>query len=58
LLNRGDRRMGALNPKATVTGAGKNVTLQEGLKKLLGPLGLKLTIRDEVVVITSKSMGE
>jgi hypothetical protein len=58
VLDPAARRKGALDPKATVTGAGQDVSLQEGLKKLLDPLGLKLTIRDEVVVITSKSMVE
>jgi hypothetical protein len=52
------RRKGALDPKATVTGVEKDVRMQEGLKKLLDPLGLKATIHDEVVVITSKSIGE
>jgi hypothetical protein len=52
------RRKGALDPKASVTGAEKEISLQEGLKKLLDPLGLKAVIRDEVVVITSKSMVE
>jgi hypothetical protein len=56
VLDPAARRKGALDPNATVTGAAKDVSLQEGLKKLLDPLGLKLTIRDEVVVITSKSM--
>jgi len=58
VLDPAARRKGALDPKASVTGSGNDVFLQEGLKKLLDPLGLKLTIRDEVVVITSKSMVE
>jgi hypothetical protein len=58
VLDPAARRKGALDPKVRVTGSGKDVSLQDELKKLLDPLGLKLTIRDEVVVITSKSMVE
>jgi hypothetical protein len=58
VLDPAARRKGALDPKASVTGAGKDLPLQEGLRKLLDPLGLKAVIREEVVVITSKSMVE
>jgi AhpC/TSA family len=57
VLDPAARRVGALEPKAIVTGSGKDIPLQEGLKKLLDPLGLKAVIRDEVVVITSKSLA-
>ena len=58
VLDPAARRKGDLDPKATVTGSGKDMPLQEGLKSLLDPLRLKAIIRDEVVVITSKSMAE
>jgi hypothetical protein len=48
------RRAGRLDPKATVSGSGKDVPLRDGLKQLLDPLGLRAVVRDEVVVLTVK----
>lgn len=49
------RRAGALDPQQKVSGIAKDVSLSEGLKKLLDPAGMKIVVRDEVVVITPKS---
>jgi hypothetical protein len=45
---------GALDPKMLVTGSAKDVPLREALTKLLGPLGVDYTFRDEVIVLTAK----
>lgn len=49
------RRAGRLDPRAKVTGAGKDVPLREALKQLLDPLGLHAVVRDEVVVLTVRA---
>jgi hypothetical protein len=49
------RRAGQLDPTTTVSGSVQDVPLREGLEKLLGPLGLKAVVRDEVVVITPRT---
>lgn len=54
VLSPRDRRAGALDPKLPVTGSAKNVPLRQALTKLLGPLGVDYTIRDEVIVLTAK----
>jgi hypothetical protein len=55
VLDPAGRRAGRIDPKAMVTGAGKEVPLREGLTRLLEPLGLTFVVRDEVVVLTAKS---
>jgi hypothetical protein len=54
VLSPRDRKAGLLDPKMLVTGSAKDVPLREALTKLLEPLGLTYTIRDEVVVLTAK----
>jgi hypothetical protein len=49
-----DRKAGTLDPKMLVSGSAKDVPLREALTKLLGPLGVDYTIRDEVIVLTAK----
>jgi hypothetical protein len=49
-----DRIDGLLNPKALVSGSAKNVPLREALKKLLDPLEMEFTVRDEVIVLTGR----
>ncbi len=54
VLSPRDRKAGLLDPKMLVTGSAKDVPLREALAKLLRPLGVDYTIRDEVVVLTAK----
>lgn len=54
ILSPRDRKAGTLDPKMLVTGSAKDVPLREALTKLLGPLGVDYTIRDEVIVLTAK----
>lgn len=54
ILSPRDRKAGALDAKMLVTGSAKDVPLREALAKLLGPLGVDYTIRDEVIVLTAK----
>ena len=54
VLSPRDRKAGLLDPKMTVTGSAKDVPLREALNKLLDPLGVEYTIRDEVIVLTAK----
>lgn len=54
VLSPRDRKAGTLDPKMLVTGSAKDVPLGEALTKLLGPLGVRHTIRDEVIVLTAK----
>jgi hypothetical protein len=54
ILSPRDRKAGTLDPKMLVTGSAKDVPLREALTKLLGPLGVSYTIRDEVIVLTAK----
>lgn len=55
ILSPRDRKAGRLDPKMLVTGSAKDVPLREALTKLLGPLGVGYTIRDEVIVLTAKA---
>ena len=48
-----DRKEGLLDPKSPVTCAVKDVPLREALHKLLEPIGVTYTIRDEVIVLTA-----
>jgi len=49
------RRAGTLDPNTKVSGSAKDIPLREALEKLLGPAGVRLVVRDEVVVLTSKA---
>ena len=46
---------GKIDPKATVTGSGKGVPLGEALTKLAAPMGLRVVVRDEVIVLEAAS---
>ncbi len=54
VLSPRDRKAGKLDPKTPLTGSAKDVPLREALTKLLEPLGLGYTVRDEVIVLTVK----
>ncbi len=45
------RMQGKIDPKTPVTGSGKDVPMGEALEKLVGPLGLRVVVRDEVIVL-------
>ena len=49
-----DRRDGMPNLKSLVSGSAKDVPLREALKKLLDPLEMEFTVRDEVIVLTGR----
>jgi thiol-disulfide isomerase/thioredoxin len=51
VLDPAGRKSGAIDPEATVTGSAKDVPLREALETLLRPLGLKVVVKDEVVVL-------
>jgi hypothetical protein len=53
VLSPSDRKEGALNPKTRVTCSVKDVPLREALKKLLEPIAVTYTIRDEVIVLNA-----
>lgn len=55
ILSPRDRKAGTLDPKMLVTGSAKNAPLREALTKLLGPLGVGYTLREEVIVLTAKA---
>jgi hypothetical protein len=55
VLDPAARKAGLLDPAASVTGSAKDEPLGKGLAKLLDPLGLRVIVRDEVVIITTKS---
>ena len=46
---------GKINPDTPVTGTGKDVPFGEALEQLIGPLGLRVVVRDEVIVIEPKA---
>jgi hypothetical protein len=46
------RRSGLIDPEATVTGSDQDRSLGEALNQILKPLGMRLVIRDEVVLLT------
>jgi thiol-disulfide isomerase/thioredoxin len=48
------RLQGKIDPEAAITGSGQDVPLGEALEKLVGPLGLRAAIRDEVIVLEAK----
>ena len=45
------RMQGKIDPKTPVTGSGKDVPMGEALEKLVAPLGLRIVVRDEVIVL-------
>jgi hypothetical protein len=55
VLSPRDRKAGRLDPKTPVTGSAKDVPLREALRKLLDPIGVDYTIRDEVIVLTARA---
>lgn len=52
------RKAGRLDLKTPVSGSAKDVPLREALAKLLGPAGVTFTVRDEVVLLTTKNAPE
>lgn len=53
VLDPAGRKSGAVDPKAVVTAAAKDEPLGAALDRILRPLGLRLEVRDEVVVIAA-----
>ncbi len=49
------RMDGKIDPAAPITGSGKDIPLGEAIAKLVRPLGLGVVVRDEVIVLESKS---
>ncbi len=49
------RMDGKIDPAMPITGSGKGVPLGEALERLLGPLGLRPAVRDEVIVLEAKA---
>ncbi len=45
---------GKINPDALVAGTGKDIPLGEALERLVRPLGLRVVVRDEVIVLTAE----
>jgi hypothetical protein len=53
VLDPAGRKSGAVDPKATIEAVAQDEPLGEALGRILRPLGLRLEVRDEVVVIAS-----
>lgn len=51
VLDPAGRKAGVIDPEAVVTGSAKDVPLRQAVEALLKPLGLKLVVKDEVVVL-------
>ena len=51
VLGPAGKQAGAIDPDVTITGSAKDISLREGLKQLLKPLGLDIVVKDEVVMI-------
>ena len=51
MLDPTGRKSGAIDPKVTVSGSAQDQPLGAAIERMLGPLGLHLEVRDEVVVI-------
>ncbi len=45
------RTEGKIDPNTPVSGSGKDVPMGEALEKLVAPLGLRVVVRDEVIVL-------
>jgi hypothetical protein len=54
VLDPAGRLHGKVDPEATVTGSAKDMAMGEALEKLVAPLGLRVSVRDEVIVIEAK----
>jgi hypothetical protein len=48
------RLQGKIDPEAAITASGKDVPMGEALEKLVAPLGLRVVVRDEVIVLEPK----
>jgi thiol-disulfide isomerase/thioredoxin len=49
------RMQGKIDPAAPVTGSGKDVPFGEALEKLVSPLGVRVVVRDEVIVLEAET---
>ncbi len=54
MLDPRGRLKGNINPEAAITAAGKEVPLGEALARVAEPLGLRVAVRDEVIVLEPK----
>ena len=52
VLDPADQIAGRLDPTTTVSGKASGVPLRAGLQALLGPHGIEVVVRDEVVILT------
>jgi thiol-disulfide isomerase/thioredoxin len=48
------RLQGKIDPERMITGSGKDVAMGAALEKLVGPLGLHVVVRDEVIVLEAR----
>jgi thiol-disulfide isomerase/thioredoxin len=48
------RLQGKIDPDRAISGSGKNVPLGEALEKLVGPLGLHVVVRNEVILLEAR----
>ena len=55
MLDPKGRMQGKIDPLAPVTGSGKDVPMGEALERLTAPLGLRVVVRDEVIVLEAAS---
>ena len=51
------RMQGKIDPATPVSGSGKGVPMGEALKKLMSPLGLRVVVRDEVIVLEVNALA-
>ncbi len=49
------RMNGKIDPATPITGSGKDVPLGAAIEKRVGPLGLYIALRDEVIVLEAKT---
>jgi thiol-disulfide isomerase/thioredoxin len=49
------RMQGKIDPSTPVTGSGNDVPMGEALEKLVAPLGLRVVVRDEVIVLEARA---
>lgn len=52
ILDPSGRKSGAIDAEAVITGAASNISVRQAIEQLFKPLGMKLIVKDEVVVIT------
>jgi hypothetical protein len=50
------RLEGKIDPARPITGSGKDIPLGEALQKLVDPLNLRVSVRDEVIVLEAKTV--